>query len=81
MTQWTLYTIEYRTYPVKVYVNKSNTTAIVFPLFGRYFRINSDVNVLDLATDFILKTPNSISYESYLISLEDTVNLNLEDVA
>lgn len=79
--EYTLHTIIVETYPVKVYVNSSNTMAIIFPLFGRYFRVNSDVNALDLATSLLFHTSNELTYNAYLNSLEDTVSIDLEHVA
>lgn len=79
--EYTLHTIIVETYPIKVYVNKSNTLAVIFPLFGRYFRVNSDVNALDLATSLLFHTSNNVTYTSYINSLEDTVSIDLEHVA
>lgn len=79
--EYTLHTIIVETYPVKVYVNSSNTMAIIFPLFGRYFRVNSDVNALDLATSLLFHTSNNVTYSAYTNSLEDTVSIDLEQVA
>jgi hypothetical protein len=87
MKHWTLHTILVETYPVKVYVNHNNTIAVVFPLYGRYYRLRSDVNALDLTCSMLFhKTVddisyNTISYSSYLNSLEDTVSIDLEHVA
>lgn len=74
-------------YSVKVYVNRSNDTAVVFPLFGRYYIIRSDVNALDLAVNMLFhETVNDIcykqlTYSSYLSSQEDTVAIDIEQVA
>ena len=81
MKHWTLNIILVETYPVKVYVNPTNTAAVIFPLFGRYFRVNSDVNALDLATSMLFHTSNEVTHKAYLTSLEDTVSIDLENVA
>lgn len=79
--EYTLHIVIVETYPIKVYVNKSNTLAVIFPLFGRYSRVNSDVNALDLATSLLFHTSNNVTYTSYINSLEDTVSIDLEQVA
>lgn len=81
MKHYTLTIIEVQGYKVKVYINSSNTLAVIFPLFGRYFRVNSDVNALDLATSLLFHTSNNVTYTSYINSLEDTVSIDLEHVA
>ena len=67
----------------KVYVNASNNHAVVFPLFGKYFQLHSNTNVLDFATDFIVnKNPlNVISFAAYKSQDEDTAIINLDQVA
>lgn len=70
--------------PLKAYVNNSNTIAVVFPSFSRYYRVNSDVNALDLLTSIVFHTTindiayNTITYISYLNSLENTAIINLD---
>ena len=65
-------------FPVKVYVNADNTHAVVFPLFGRYFQLRSDINVLDFATTFLIaKNNNVISFASYQSQDEDTAIINI----
>lgn len=87
MKNWTLHIIKIESVPVKVYVNSSNTMAIVFPLFGRYYRVNSDVNALDLLTSVLFHTTindiayNTITYSAYLNSLEDTAVIDITKVA
>jgi hypothetical protein len=81
MKRWTLYTIIVESYPVKVYVNKTNTLAVVMPLFGRYYRVNSDVNALDLATSLLFHTSNAVTYTAYISSLEDTAIIELKQVS
>lgn len=81
MKHWTLHVILVETYPVKVYVNKTNTLAVVMPLFGRYYRVNSDINALDLATSLLFHTSNELTYNAYLNSLEDTVSIDLAKIA
>lgn len=81
MKNWTLHIIIVETFPVKIYVNSSNTSAITFPLFGRYYRVNSDVNALDLATSMLFRTNTIETFNSYLNSLEDTVSIDLNQVA
>ena len=64
--------------PVKVYVNHGNNTAVVFPPFGRIYRLWHDVSVLDFATTFVVaKFNNVVTFESYLSSGEDTAVTNL----
>lgn len=79
--EFTLYIIVVEGYKVKVYVNSSNTLAVIFPLYGRYYSIRSDVNALDLATSLLFHTSNNVTYNSYVNSLEDTVSIDLEQVA
>lgn len=68
-------------FPVKVYVNPSNTEAVLFFLFGRYSRLSSDVNVIDFATDFLIgTTTNVVNHANYVNSLEDTAVIDLETV-
>ncbi len=87
MKHWTLYTIYVENNPVKVYVNYNNTLAVVFPPYGRYYRLRSDVNALDLTCIMLFhKTSNDIcyntvNYNSYVNSLEDTVNIELDKIA
>lgn len=58
---------------IKIYVNADNSQAVIFTAFGRYFKLSSDVNVLDFATTFLLAKPNNVvSFESYQSSLEGT---------
>ncbi len=66
----------------KVYVNATNTVAVVFPPFGRCHKLSSS-QALDFATDFIIGSDNeySVSYVSYLNSLEDTVAIQIDKVA
>lgn len=78
MKHWTLNIILVETYPVKVYVNPTNSMAVIFPLFGRYFKVNSDVNALDLATSMLFHTSNEVTHTAYLSSLEDTVSIELD---
>lgn len=82
MEYWTLNKINIDGYTVKVYVNKHNTLAVIFPLFGRYFRINSDSNnALDLAVGILFHTANNITYTGYLNSLDDTLEIELNKIA
>lgn len=83
MGKWTMYPILNRGFQVKVYVNEANDTAVVFPLFGKYYVLRSDVSALDFATDFIIDKPhnNVVSFESYLSQFEDTAIIYVDKVA
>jgi hypothetical protein len=75
---WTKNIISVRGFKVKVYTNKTNTQAILFPLFGRYSSLRSDSNVMDFATDFLLgRASNVVSLYNYVNSLEETVKINI----
>ena len=82
MNGWTLNVIITKGFPVKVYTNASMTQAYVFPLFGRYFGLSSDTNVLDFATDFLIGNCNPIpvTYANYTNSLEDTAVIDIETI-
>mgnify|MGYP003388525590 CR=1 FL=1 len=68
--------------PVKLYVSADNKTAHMFPLFGRYFTLRSDTNVLDFATTFLLaRNGNVVSFAAYQSKDEDTQVINLAEVA
>lgn len=60
--------------PVKVYTNKENTHAYIFPPFGRYYGLNCDTGVLDFAAHFLLSINHSnvITFQSYVSSGEET---------
>jgi hypothetical protein len=65
--------------PVRVYVNADDTRAIVFPLFGRYFVVNSDKSALDLFVEILFHIPSDDAipsgirnYSQYVNSQEDT---------
>lgn len=78
---WTKQILMTDGFPVKVYVNASNTECVVFPLFGRYYRLASE-NALDFATTFIVaKHNNVVTFASYQHSSEDTVNLHIDQIA
>jgi len=81
--KYTLYTIMADGFPVKVYVNQANTQAYVFPLFGKYFGLLSDENVLDFATNFIINKNhnNVISFAAYQSQDEDTAVIYMDKVA
>lgn len=74
--------IQVNGFPVKVYVSADNKVAHVFPLFGRYFTLRSDVNVLDFTTTFLLaRNGNVVSFQSYQTRDEETAIINLDQVA
>ena len=83
MNKWTKHTLMTKGFPVKVYINSGNTQAIIFPLFGKYYKLGSDVNVLDFAVDFITNAhaDRTLTHANYLNSLEDTAVINLETLA
>jgi len=81
MKHYTLHTIIVETSPVKVYVNRGNTVAYIFPPYGRLFTVRSDVNALDLATSLLFHTTNNVTYNSYINSLEDTAVIELDKVS
>lgn len=80
MKHYTLHIILVETSQVKVYVNEGNSQAIVFPSFGRYYRVSSDTNALDLATSLLFHVTHNITYNSYINSLEDTAVIELDKV-
>lgn len=81
MNKWTKHVIEVKGFPVKVYINTDNTQSYVFPLFGKYYGLSSDVNVLDFTTDFLIgTTTNVVTFSNYLNSLEDTAVIDIETV-
>ena len=82
MKNWTLNVIVVQGFPVKVYTDAACHQAYVFPLFGKYYGLHTDGNVLDFATDFLMGrcelTP--FTHSNYLNSLEDTAVINIETV-
>lgn len=79
MSNWKKVILEKDGCQIKIYVNESDSRAVMFPLFGRYFTFSSDKSALDLATSIIFHIgsdepvhQNVISYQSYLNSQEDT---------
>lgn len=61
--------------PIKVYVNHFDTKAIIFPLFGKYFSISSDMSALDLTVQIIFhkfEDSTIAQYGQYIRSTEDT---------
>ena len=60
-------------YPVSVYVNETDTRAVVFPLFGRFYGVWSDTSAIDLVTTLLFLNPSrTITYTQYVNSQEDT---------
>jgi hypothetical protein len=81
MKNWTKQIMMVKGFPVKLYVNPTNTQAIVFQSFGRYYRLSSE-NVLDFATTFLFaKRSNIVSFAAYKMSSEETVLTNIAQVA
>lgn len=79
---WKLQVINVHGYPVKVYINPANTQAVVFPLFGKYYQLSSDTNVLDFATTFLVgRSSNVVSFSQYLASFEDTAVIQIDKIA
>lgn len=74
MNKWKKTILHKEEIPVRVYVNENDTSAVVFPLFGRYYRVSSDESALDLVLSCVyeLKAVNTISYLQYTNSQEDT---------
>ena len=71
---WIKHVVYKSDFPVKIYVDQDDKTAVIFFLFGRYSVLRSDKSALDFAVDFILGNPNNVvSLNSYLNSLENTV--------
>ncbi len=82
MKNWTLITLMTDGMPVKVYINKTDDHAVIFPLFGKYFQLRSDKSVLDFATEFVVsKHGNVVTFESYLSSGEDTAVIAWDKIA
>ena len=79
----TKHTIMVQGFPVKIYVNLHNTHAYVFPLFGRYYELSSDTDVMTFALTFLLanNTSNVITLAAYQSSGEDTAIIHLDKVA
>lgn len=78
---WEKTAVEFRENITKVYTNKNNTQAVVFPPFGKYFSVRSDRSAFDLALSFIFLVPNrEVSYSQYLSSQEETAIIH-QDVA
>lgn len=82
---WLPFIIMVQDFPVKVYVDLYNERAIIFPLFGKYFSVRSDVNALDFATSLLLHKLGAqhncdIKYDSYLGMTEDTQVIELDKV-
>lgn len=74
--------IQVNGFPVKLYVSQDSKVAHMFPLFGRYFTLRSDANVLDLATTLLLaRNGNVVSFAAYQSNSEDTAVVQLSDVA
>ena len=70
--------IEVQGFPVKIYTSADNKTAHVFPLFGRYYTLRSDTNVMDFATTFLLaRNGNVVSFAAYQSSGEDTAIIQI----
>ena len=86
MNKWTKHTLVVNGSPVKVYVNSNKTEAVMFFLFGRYSRLschNSNRDVLDFATDFLIgnDVAHPITYSNYVSGQEDTVSIQIEKIA
>ena len=82
MGKYTKHVIQVSGFPVKLYVREDNKQAYLFPLFGRYSGLYSDVNVLDFATDFLLGNGNNvISFNNYLSGMEDTAVIQIDKIA
>lgn len=76
---WELLTVLKDDMPIKVYVNKNDTKAVIFPLFGKYFTVNSDRSAKDLMVEFIFNASNDFGIKTYLqyeVSQEDTAIIN-----
>jgi hypothetical protein len=70
--------IQVNGFPVKMYVSADNKTAHVFPLFGRYYTLRSDENVMDFATTFLLaRNGNVVSFQSYQMRDEETAIIQI----
>lgn len=81
---WVKYTIYKEGFPVKIYVNKTRTSAVLFYIFGKYAKLHCDsgMDVLDFAIDFSLgMSNNSINFSNYIISLEETAIINIDEIA
>lgn len=80
MNGWTKHVITKQGFPVKVYIKADS--AVIFYCFGRYTKCQSDSNVLDFVTDFLLgNSQNVISFGNYMNCMEDTAVINIENVA
>lgn len=83
MSKWTKNVIEIKGFPVKIYTNADQTRAVVFFLFGRYMCLSYDGvgNVLDFAVDLLVgNVGNTISFNNYLHSTEDTALIQIEKI-
>lgn len=79
---WTKQIVMVGGFPVKIYANLHNSSCAIFPLFGRYYVVRSDINALDLATSIVVGRGNElVTYEAYKSSLEDTAIIQLDKVA
>jgi hypothetical protein len=70
---WTRHTLVSGDISVKIYVNSENTQVVVFPNYGKVFKLSSDTGALDFATTFIFaKNNNVISFWAYTTRNEET---------
>ena len=79
--KWTKVFLHKDGFPIKAYVNKDNTKAYVFPLFGRYYGIDSDKSAIGLCFTAIFhvssqnnlnSTREMLTFDQYLSSQENT---------
>lgn len=82
MNKWTKHVIMKSGVPVTVYVDAARHQAYVFPLFGKYYDLYTDGDVLDMATDFLLGTEsNVITFQGYMNGFEDTAVIQIDKIA
>lgn len=79
MEKWKKITLHKDGWPVKVYVNQDDTYCVVFPLFGKYHGVYSDVSAIDFCIEIMFHrgsdsvVPAGVcGYSQYLSSQEDT---------
>ncbi len=53
---------------VKAYIDFTNQTAVIFPNFGRYYKLSADKNILDFVIAFL---------PVHAENTEDTVEIDL----
>jgi hypothetical protein len=82
-TNMTKHIIDVQGNQVKLYVNADNSQVVVFPPFGRYYKLSSDTDAMTFALTFLIAKNNNnvVTLASYMSRNEDTAIIQLSEVA